>query len=81
MWDLQGDYEEGNEQGKVFEICLLDRIRGRVHVIGYYSLVHLLHETVLHNKNLLAHLEKLTKWQSDIVYVNSLFVTIITSLK
>ena len=72
-WDRHGSEEDGKEVGKVFALCPLDSIRGRVHIVRSNALVELLHDTVPYKKALEEHLQKLTNWQGEMFYVNRFY--------
>lgn len=72
-WDRHGTEEDGKEQGKVFALCPIDSIRGRVHIVISNALVELLHETVPYKKALKDHLHKLIDWQGEVFYVNRFY--------
>lgn len=79
-WDHQGDYEEGREQGKVFGLFKLNRMRVSLHVVICKALLKLPNHNLLYKKDLLAHLQPPTEWQSDNFTSVGSFVTI-TSLR
>ena len=72
-WDRHGGSEGDKAEGKVFALCPLDCLRGRVHVIRSNALVHILHDTVPYKKNLMTHLNAVRYWQGEMFYINRFY--------
>lgn len=62
--DRRGGDEDGRAKGKVYAVCTLDSVRGRVYVVLSIYLVHLLHDTVTYKHALREHLGISVEWQS-----------------
>lgn len=72
-WEWDGKAEQEREQGKLFDLCPLDNVRGGVNVIESNTLVHLLHDTVPNKKALHDHLKSPIEWKNGIFYAIRFF--------
>lgn len=72
-WEQHGEHKDGREKCKLFALCPLDSVRGKVHIVRANALVELLHETVPYKTEFVQNFQTATEWKRDIFYVNRLF--------
>ena len=72
-WDRHGEESEGREVGKVYALCPLDSVRGRVHVLRCNAMIDLLHDNEPYRAAMIEHIRGSSDWQQDIFYVNRFY--------
>lgn len=72
-WDRHYDREGYLEPGKSFQMCLIDSVRGIIHVISGNGMVRILTKTVPYKAGVSDALADSSLWYGEYIYVKMFF--------